>query len=768
MSTDAAAGVALVTPAGSIGFRRHLRAEVVAGEAAYLFSENGVTALTGAHIDRLAPLLDGTRDLRSVLSEMPAGTTPEQIQDLVARLTLAGLVTVRRHPRTDAEEQALAYWDAAGLDSAAATASLAEARVALRTVGDVDRAAATDALSAAGLTLVPDRDPDAGADLSVVLCTDYLAPGLAEIDATYRAAGRPWLLAKPSGSTVWVGPVFQPDAACWHCLALRLGGHRQAEGYVQTALGRSGPVPRAAVSVRPLTATALHVVALEAAKWLAGYRHANQGSVWTFDSFDLRGRHHELRRRPQCATCGDPTLVRTAARRPVVLSSRPKASCRGGGHRSMTPEQVLDTYRHLISPVTGVVRDVARDRRGPEFFTSFRSGGNIATGARSLRTLRSALRVENGGKGITPLDAEVGALCEALERHSATVQGDEERLSGSLRSLGERAVHPNACQLYDERQYRTRTAWNAAHGPFQYVCAPFDEDAVMDWTPVWSLTHGRQRLLPTSLLYIGALAERGPVYGRADSNGNAAGSSIEDAVLQGLLELVERDAVALWWYNRTIAPEVDLDAFADPWIRELREVYAGLGREVWVLDVTADLRVPTMVAVSRRTSGGPEAIMFGFGAHLDPLVALRRALTELNQLVPYVLDAGQDGTFGCADDPDAARWCRTATAANQPYVAPDRTVPARRPADYGYQPCSDLADDVAVIRARLEEQGLEMLVLDQTRPDVGLPVVKVVVPGMRHFWARFAPGRLYDVPVRLGRLARPTPYEDLNPIPMFV
>jgi oxazoline/thiazoline synthase len=61
-----------------------------------------------------------------------------------------------------------------------------------------------------------------------------------------------------------------------------------------------------------------------------------------------------------------------------------------------------------------------------------------------------------------------------------------------------------------------------------------------------------------------------------------------------------------------------------------------------------------------------------------------------------------------------------------------------------------------------------MLVLDQTRPDIGMPVVKVVVPGLRHFWARFAPGRLYEVPASLGWLPRPLTEEELNPIPMFV
>jgi ribosomal protein S12 methylthiotransferase accessory factor len=77
-------------------------------------------------------------------------------------------------------------------------------------------------------------------------------------------------------------------------------------------------------------------------------------------------------------------------------------------------------------------------------------------------------------------------------------------------------------------------------------------------------------------------------------------------------------------------------------------------------------------------------------------------------------------------------------------------------------------EDVAAIQAGFESRGMEVLVLDQTRPDVGLPVVKVIVPGMRHFWARLGPGRLYDVPVQLGRLATPTLYEELNPIPMFL
>jgi ribosomal protein S12 methylthiotransferase accessory factor len=376
--------------------------------------------------------------------------------------------------------------------------------------------------------------------------------------------------------------------------------------------------------------------------------------------------------------------------------------------------------------------------------------------------------VVSGASRPSPTHAQASALCEALERHSGNYTGDEERVRGSLRGLGERAIHPDTCQLYHERQFRDRRAWNAVHSPFQHVPAPFDEDAVLDWTPLWSLSGAGERLLPTRLLYYGAPNVAHPPMVRADSNGNAAGGSLEDAVLRGLLELVERDSVALWWYNRTRAPAVDLDAFADPWVDELRQVHAELGREVWALDLTADLQTPAMAALSRVTAGPSEAIVFGFGCHPDAGTALRHALTELNQAMPAVVEAGPDALPAFADDPDATHWFRHATLGNQPYLAADPAQRPRRPGDYPGAHHPDLLAEIGAIQATLSAQDMDVLVLDQTRPDIELPVVKVVVPGLRPFWARFAPGRLYDVPVRLGRRPEPTPYERLNPIPLFV
>jgi thiazole/oxazole-forming peptide maturase SagD family component len=372
------------------------------------------------------------------------------------------------------------------------------------------------------------------------------------------------------------------------------------------------------------------------------------------------------------------------------------------------------------------------------------------------------------GKGKSDAQAKASALGEGMERFSGVFQGDEARRRAAYRELGADGVHPERTLLFSDRQYAERDVWNARKCWFNVVPERFDEGSVIDWSPVWSLTHERTKWMPTRSLYYG-YREGGRLFAMADSNGSAAGTSLEDAALQGFLELIERDAVSLWWYNRVNRPAVDLDAFADPYIDRLRDVYAGLSREVWALDLTNDFGIPVVGAFSRRTDKPVEDILIAFGAHFDPQIALMRALTEMNQFLAPVAGIGSDGSGDYAGaDPDQRRWWLTATVENQPYLLADSTAPASRPKDWTPLATDDLAADLAVAQRLVEQRGLEMLMLNQTRPDVGLPVVKVIVPGMRHFWARFAEGRLYDVPAALSWLDSPTAEADLNPIPIFI
>ncbi|MEU9360187.1 TOMM precursor leader peptide-binding protein [Streptomyces sp. NPDC048301] len=729
-----------------MAFKEHLRAEVVPGEATYIVSERGITAFDDARVAVVAPLLDGTRDLRSLIADAAPHCSPRDVALVVGRLNEADLLLTDPVPAPGpAASAAAAYWELAG-----APGPLPLSSVRVVALGGADAATAAQVCADSGLLLAEDGRP---AHLTLVLCDNYLDPALEAIEAEHRATGTPWLLAKPHGTTPWIGPLFRPgdrDGPCWYCLSHRLAGHRGAEAHLSRALGRPVAHPPAET---PASLRLGHQLAVaECVKWLGGHRSSGQDGVLTFDTLTLSTRSHPLRARPQCPRCGDPGLVARQVHGPVTVTSRPKADLTGSGHRSATARHTLRAYEHLISPLTGVVKAVQRDGRGPAGLNSYRSGTNHARGPRGLTGPASQLRSESGGKGMTELDARVGALCESLERHSGTYQGDEPTLRASWREVADRAVHPGTCQLYDPRQ----------GGPV------FDEDAPVDWTPVWSLTRGEHRLMPTALLYFDAPRSPGLGPVQADSNGNAGGSSLEDAIVQGLLELVERDAVALWWYNRTRHAAVDLDAFDEPWTGRMRDLHASLGRELWVLDVTSDFGIPVFAAVTRRADKPAEDILFGFGAHFDPKIALCRAIAEANQLMPAVAEVRADGTgYGCRDE-RLLDWWRTATTAGHPYLLPDPALAPRVPADFGYVPRADLRDDIESVKAAVAERGMELLVLDQTRPDIGLPVVKVVVPGMRHFWDRFAPGRLFDVPVQLGRLDAPTAYQDLNPVTMFL
>ena len=318
---------------------------------------------------------------------------------------------------------------------------------------------------------------------------------------------------------------------------------------------------------------------------------------------------------------------------------------------------------------------------------------------------------------------------------------------------------------FSAAQYARRRETSSS--PFERVPQPFDEEAEIEWTPLWSLTEKTFKYLPTAFCYYGYPLPAEGCFCWSDSNGCAAGNSLEEAILQGFFELAERDGVALWWYNRVARHAVDLESFAEPYFGELRRYYRSLQRELWVLDITSDLGIPSFAAVSRRTDCPSEDITLGFGAHFDPSIGILRAMTEVNQFLPVVLDRHADAAapFGTTE-PAIVDWLRNSTLANRPYLAPavGRELGA---ADYRPRRHDDLMEDVEACVRIAAERGLETLVLDQTRPDVGLTVVKVVVPGLRHFWARYGPGRLYDVPVELGWLPAPLAEADLNPVAVF-
>jgi ribosomal protein S12 methylthiotransferase accessory factor len=508
------------------------------------------------------------------------------------------------------------------------------------------------------------------------------------------------------------------------------------------------------------------MAAAVAAQFLAGAGNTLTGKALSLDWATLAVQTHALVRHAHCPACG---TAENPVMQPMQLQSVEAAFVRDGGHRGVSPEQTLKKYEHLVSPITGVVRMLAPAYGNDGVAHLYMAGHNPAMNMDRLDHLKHGLRNASCGKGMSEAQAKASALCEAIERYSGELMGGELRVTRSLQDWKDgEAWHPNDVMRYSAQQYADRKAWNENGSRFNRVPEPLGENTPIDWTPLWSLTAQRPRYLPTQLVYYCAQASEGDntFYAMGCSNGNAAGNTLEEAILQGFLELVERDAAALWWYNRLRKPGVAVDTFGEPYLLELTQHYRRHHqRATWALDLTSDLGIPVFAAVSKMMEGEEERLLFGLGCHLDARIALQRAFTEMNQMLGMA-HTGEGGAL-FLEDREVLEWLRRATVANQPYMAADPDAPLKRLSDYPIQHSGEFLQDINHCRSIIEAQGMEMLVLDQTRADVGMPVVKVVVPGLRHFWARYAPGRLYDVPVRMGWLRKPLREEELNPVPIF-
>jgi oxazoline/thiazoline synthase len=710
----------------------------------------------------LAPMLDGAHDVEVIFEKLsetyPAGHVFAALDHLRAAGYLAEDAGV-------AERSTQAFWERAGIPPSTAQSRLAHARVSALAIGDFEIEILRAVLEANGLQV-------GGEGTFVVGVTDdYLRPELAALNARSLTSGKAWLLVKPVGIETWVGPLFVPGrTACWECLAQRLRGHRRLEAYLSRRTRTELPILASVAAIASTKHAALAEAATEMTRWIGSGQSSLLDYVVSTNVLTCERRHHELTRRPQCPSCGvaDPNDGLIARR--VQLQERPTLHVSSSGHRARRPREVLAQLERHLSPITGIVSALVPGERtnGPDGSMSsltptFAADHNFSDMYDDRFFLSEGLRRRSGGKGTHPEQARAGALAESLERYCGVFDGTEPRRRASCAQLGTMAIHPNACMGYSDRQYEEREAHNRRGHKAHWVPVRFREDAEIDWTPLWSLTANATRYLPTSFCYFGYRSSD-PPFARADSNGCAAGSVLEEALLQGFLELVERDAVAIWWYNRLRRPAVELESSDDPYVSELRRHYEELRRDLWVLDVTSDLGVPVFAAISRRVDKAEEDIIYGFGAHLDPAVALLRALTELNQSLEAVPTAtGPERTRTYQGVEDAVRWWRSVTTAEAVYLTPNPGAAPRRLRDFANTASGDLYHDILFCIGIAAARGIEILVLDQTRPDVGLPVVRVVAPGLRHFWARFGPGRLYDVPVREGWLTRSLGEEELNP-----
>ncbi len=395
------------------------------------------------------------------------------------------------------------------------------------------------------------------------------------------------------------------------------------------------------------------------------------------------------------------------AREPKVL--------RQGTHRSQSLEKSLARALRL-APVMGITR-VANvtglDTIGIPVVMVCRPNSRSVTVSQ--------------GKGIDLASARVSGLMESTELYHA-----------------ETVTAPLRLATYEELRYQHDVV-DVAELP-RTADSRFHPNLRLPWCEGRDLLNDNTVLVPYEMVHTNFTTPFPDGHGcfTASSNGLASGNDAMEAISHGICEVVERDATTLWRLrHETEADEnrLDLTSVDDALCQEIVRKFESAGLSVAVWDTTSDIGIAAFACcVLPREEGAMwhQSVDWGYGCHLDRRVALLRALTEAAQ-TRLTLIAGLRDDFGRETyeqllDPDVIRSIRERTA---------RSAPTRRFQDVPHFDGETFEDDVERELASLSKAGVTRVVaVNLTKEEFGLPVFRVVVPGLEAILEQgYVPGR---------------------------
>ncbi|MCX6682745.1 MAG: YcaO-related McrA-glycine thioamidation protein [Methanoregula sp.] len=316
-----------------------------------------------------------------------------------------------------------------------------------------------------------------------------------------------------------------------------------------------------------------------------------------------------------------------------------------------------------------------------------------------------AITIYNG-KGATVEESKISAIMEGIERYCAEVHDRiiERGYYHELFGRG-RIVDPNDLILPPEA----------------------DPNQILPWVGGFDIANDEPVLVPAQVVFHPLSQKYRPLF-RTGTNGLASGNTMEEAIFHALAEVIERDAWSLVEASRNSGPEVmNID---DPLINGVQKKFTDAKVEVTIRDITSDIGIPTMAAVADDVLlKDPMLLTMGMGTHTSARIAVMRALTEVAQSrLTQIHGAREDTTVAQV----RKRLGYDRTKRMNAYWFKDNGE-----VDYRTIPSCDSDDfvkDILLMIKNLNKQGLDrVIVVDLTRDEIGIPVVRVVVPGLESY-----------------------------------
>ncbi len=375
----------------------------------------------------------------------------------------------------------------------------------------------------------------------------------------------------------------------------------------------------------------------------------------------------------------------------------------GCTHRAIAPEETIKNVESKlrVAGVTRVAEITHLDRVGIPVYSAIRPGA--ADGAVSIYA----------GKGATKPQAKASAMMESFERYSAELHDDcrQNFVCGVFEGSDERLdnyLHPGSLILPE---------------------VLFDPETVdLEWVTSTNLKDDSDVLIPANAVYHPYTPKNNIKLFQSNTNGLASGNRLEEAVFHGIMEVVERDAWSIFESKRVSKPEINCDNTENPIIKDILAMFKNAGINVKLVDLTADVKITTIAAVSDDTVlKDPALLTLGVGTHLDPEVAAIRALTEVAQSRATQIHGTREDTIRAVFMRKAG-YERMKRINSHWFGESETSVELNSIKNISGK---SFGDDIETSKLLLNKCGFrDILYVDLTRKEIEIPVVRVLIPGM--------------------------------------
>ncbi len=374
-----------------------------------------------------------------------------------------------------------------------------------------------------------------------------------------------------------------------------------------------------------------------------------------------------------------------------------------GTHRVIAPKKTVEINEDKLKTVgiTRVADITDLDRIGMPVFTAIRP--TAEDGAISIY----------GGKGISKDHAKASAMMEGFERYSAEKQESDDTIFATPNEIGEKGeyIEPKSLNLPQKFEKAdlgdTKFEWNLAHdiitGNDYYVLSnavfhPYNHDSDVE-----------------SLF-------------KSNTNGLASGNVLEEAILHGIFEVIERDAWSIFEMTHKNYSQINIDSIESDLINEIIDKFESQGIKIKLMDFTADINIPTIAASADDTVTRDAGLLtLGIGTHLDPEVAILRALTEVAQSRATQINGAREDTVR-ADFAREAGYERMKRINKYYFRQEEEQINL---SDIENKSTTSIDEDIDIVKEELIANDIKhVLYTDLTRPEVDVSVVRVIIPEM--------------------------------------